>query len=174
MARIGLIYGSDSGSTKRVAKKIKAMFDDDTMGEPLDAGRIQPEQILAYDYIIAGTPTVGVGEIPSDWEEFMARIDGADFSGKTVAVFGLGDQFCYSDSFADAMGELAEFFADRGAKVVGAWPVDGYSYEASQAEKDGHFVGLALDEDNQADKSPDRLKSWLNQIAGDFGFAAVA
>ncbi len=173
MARIGLIYGSDSGTTQRMARKIKAMFDDETMSAPLDAARVEPNDLLGYNYLIVGTPTVGVGEIPSDWEELMMRLDDADFSGRTVAVFGLGDQYSYADSFVDAIGELAEFFGDRGAKVVGQWPAEGYAFEASQAEHDGVFAGLALDEDNESTKSPERLRGWLNQIAGDFGFAAM-
>ena len=128
MARIGLIYGSDSGTTQRMARKIKAMFDDETMSAPLDAARVEPNDLLGYNYLIVGTPTVGVGEIPSDWEELMMRLDDADFSGRTVAVFGLGDQYSYADSFVDAIGELAEFFGDRGAKVVGQWPAEGYAF----------------------------------------------
>lgn len=172
MARIGLIYGSDTGTTKRVAKRIKALFDDDTMSQPIDAGRATAEEVMAYDFLIVGTPTVGVGEIPADWEDLMSRLDGADLSGRTVAVFGLGDQFAYSDSFVDAVGEVAEFFAERGAKVVGQWPVEGYEFEASQAVRNGHFAGLPLDEDNQPDRTAARLGAWLGQIAGDFGIAA--
>lgn len=172
MARIGLIYGSDTGTTKRVAKTIKALFDDDTMSAPIDAGRATAEEVLAYNYLILGTPTVGVGEIPADWEDLMGRLDGADFSGRTVAVFGLGDQFGFSDSFVDAIGEVAEFFAERGAKVVGQWSTEGYEFEASQAVRNGHFAGLALDEDNQSDRSAARIGAWLGQIAGEFGIAA--
>ena len=172
MARIGLIYGSDTGTTKRVAKTIKALFDDEIMSSPIDAGRATAEEVLAYDFLILGTPTVGVGEIPADWEDLMGRLDGADFSGRTVAVFGLGDQYGFSDSFVDAIGEVAEFFAERGAKVVGQWSTEGYAFEASQAARNGHFAGLALDEDNQPDKSAARIGAWLGQIAGDFGIAA--
>lgn len=105
-------------------------------------------------------------------EREFGRLDGADFSGRTVAVFGLGDQWGFSDSFVDAIGEIAEFFAERGAKVVGQWPTDGYEFEASQAVRNGHFAGLALDEDNQPDKSAERIGAWLGRIAGEFGIAA--
>ncbi len=173
MARIGLFYGSDTGTTKKVAKTIKGFFDDATMAAPVDAMKASAEDVLAYDHLILGTPTVGIGELPADWETLMQKLDAADLSGRTVAVFGLGDQFCYADSYADAMGELADFFAERGARVVGSWPTDDYEHSSSLAVRDGRFVGLALDEDNQPDRTVTRLKAWLNRIAPEFGLDPV-
>ena len=92
-----------------------------------------------------------------------------DFSGKTIAIYGLGDQVGYPDEFLDAMGELHEFFTERGAKLVGSWPTDGYEFEQSAAVIDDKFVGLALDLDNQAGLTEDRLNAWLSQIAPEFG-----
>ena len=67
------------------------------------------------------------------------------------------------------MGTLYDFVTERGARVVGAWPSDGYEFIASKAEKDGEFVGLVLDQDNQKMLSDDRLETWLRLIAGEFG-----
>ncbi|MBN2751247.1 MAG: flavodoxin [Rhodospirillaceae bacterium] len=170
---MGLFYGSDTGTTQKVAKTIKGFFDDETMSAPVDAMKASAKDILAYDHLILGTPTVGIGELPADWEALMEKLVSTDLSGKTVAVFGLGDQFCYADSYADAMGELADFFAERGARVVGDWPTDGYEHAASLAVRNGRFIGLALDEDNQPEQTPDRLKAWLNLIAPEFGLDPV-
>lgn len=57
----------------------------------------------------------------------------------------------------------------RGAKVVGAWPTDGYDFIASKAEIDGEFVGLVQDLDNQKMLLEDRLETWLLLIAKEFG-----
>jgi flavodoxin I len=92
-----------------------------------------------------------------------------DFTGKTVALYGLGDQEKYADNFVDALGILYDFVTARGARVVGAWPTDGYDFMASKAERDGEFVGLVLDQDNQKQLSDDRLETWLRLIAGEFG-----
>jgi len=176
MARIGLFFGSNTGKTRKVAKMIKKRFDDETMADALNVNRAAPEDFHAYDFLILGTPTLGDGELPGlssdceneSWEEFLPKIEDMDFSGKTIAVFGLGDQVGYPDEFLDAMGELHAFFAERGARLVGEWPVSGYEFEHSEAVKDGKFVGLALDLDNQSNLTEERLGAWLGQIAAEF------
>ena len=176
MSRIGLFFGTDTGKTRKVAKMIKKMFDDDTMASPLNVNRAEAENFGSYDYLILGTPTLGEGLLPGmsadceneSWEEFLPRIEDLDFSGKTIALFGLGDQVGYAHEFVDALMELHDFFSERGAKIVGAWPTDGYEFEHSEALVDDKFVGLALDLDNQANLTEERLKSWLGSIAGDF------
>lgn len=178
MARIGIFFGSSTGNTRRIAKMIKKRFpDDDTMADPLNVNKASPELIASYDYLILGTPTLGEGELPGldadcqqeSWAEFLPKISGIDFTGKTVALYGLGDQEKYPDNFADALGELYEFVKTRGAKVVGAWPTDGYDFIASKAEIDGHFAGMVQDLDNQKMLLEDRLETWLLLIAGEFG-----
>jgi flavodoxin I len=57
----------------------------------------------------------------------------------------------------------------RGARVVGAWPTDGYDFIASKAEVDGEFVGLVQDLDNKKMLLEDRLETWLLLIARKFG-----
>jgi flavodoxin I len=52
---------------------------------------------------------------------------------------------------------------------VGFWPTDGYEHEASLAVKNGKFVGLALDEDNQAELTEERIQKWVTQIKAEFG-----
>lgn len=173
MPRIGLFFGSSTGNTRRIAKAIKKRFDDDTMAEALNVNKATPELLAGYDLLILGTPTLGDGDLPGldagcqqpSWAEFLPQLNDVDFSGKTVALYGLGDQEKYADNFVDAMGILYEFVTARGAKVVGAWPTDGYEFMASKAEKDGEFVGLVLDQDNQKQLTDDRLETWLRLIS---------
>lgn len=177
MAKIGLFFGTDTGKTRKVAKMIKKKFDDDLMASPVNVNRSSAEEMAAYDYLILGTPTLGEGLLPGlsadceneSWEEFLPQIEDMDFSGKTVAIFGLGDQVGYGEEFVDAMLELYEFVTEKGGKVVGAWPTDGYEFEHSEAVIDGKFVGLALDLDNQQGLTEERLDAWLKLIAPDFG-----
>lgn len=176
MARIGIFFGSNTGNTRRIAKAIKKRFDDATMAEALNVNKTTPEQFASYDFLILGTPTLGEGAMPGldadcqneSWAEFLPRIADLDFSGKTIALYGLGDQEKYGDNFVDALGELHEFMTSRGARVVGAWPTDGYDFIASKAEVGGEFVGLVLDQDNQKMLTDDRLETWLRLIAQDF------
>ena len=53
---------------------------------------------------------------------------------------------------------------ENGATVVGAWPTDGYGFEASKAVVDGDFVDLALDNDNQKDQTEERVDAWLELV----------
>lgn len=176
MARIGLFFGTNTGKTRKVAKMIKKRFDDDTMADALNVNRASAEELAQYQYLIIGTPTLGDGELPGlsadceneSWEEFLPKLEGVDLSGKTVAIFGLGDQVGYPAEFLNGMGILYDFIVERGAKVVGTWPTEGYEFEASEAVRDGKFVGLALDLDNQSGLTEERLNTWLKLIAADF------
>jgi len=181
MAKIGLFFGSNTGKTRKVAKMIKKKFDDELMAAPLNVNRISAEDFMAYEFLIIGTPTLGDGELPGlssdcdaeSWEEFLPKLEDADFTGKTIAIYGLGDQVGYPDEFLDAMGELYEFFTEKGATFVGAWPNEGYEFEESKAlGEDGKFVGLALDLDNQSGMTDERLGVWLSMIAPTFGLPA--
>ena len=176
MARIGLFFGTDTGKTRKVAKMIKKMFDDETMAKPVNVNRTTPEEFSSYDFLILGTPTLGEGLLPGlsaeceneSWEEFLPQLEDVDLTGKTIAIYGLGDQVGYPDEFLDAMIELYDFAIEKGAKVVGAWPTDGYEFEHSESIVDEKFVGLALDLDNQSNLTDERLSAWLKSIAADF------
>lgn len=114
--------------------------------------------------LILGCPTYGDGELQIDWEDNLALLQNAHLEGKTVAIFGTGDQDIYPDSFVDAIGILYDIVIERGAKVIGFTDPVGYHFTRSLAVRDGHFVGLALDEDNQPFETDDRVAAWLKQI----------
>ena len=176
MAQIGVFFGTNTGKTRKVAKMICGKFGDDIFSKPINVNKSNLEEFLSYDYLILGTPTLGEGLLPGmsadcdgeSWEEFLPKLESADLSGKTVAIYGLGDQVGYAHEFVDAMLELYEFMVDKGAKVVGTWPTDGYEFDHSEAVVDGKFVGLALDLDNQSGLTDQRLDAWLKTIAADF------
>ena len=177
MAKIGLFFSSSTGNSRRIAKAIKKRFDDDTMADALNVNKATPELFASYRYLILGTSTLGAGALPGlstdcmggGWEEFLPKIEHLDLSGKTIALFGLGNQDKYPDEFVDAMGIIYEFFKARGASFAGAWPADDYDFISSKALVDGEFVGLALDQENQKLLTDARLKKWLERIALEFG-----
>ncbi|HEX5363243.1 MAG TPA: flavodoxin [Gallionella sp.] len=179
MSRIGLFFSSSTGNTRRIAKAIKKRFDDDTMADALNVNKATPELFASYSHLILGTSTLGAGALPGlstdclggGWEEFLPKIEKLDFSGKTIALFGLGNQDKYPDEFVDGIGILYEFFTARGAQVVGFWPADNYDFISSRALLDGEFVGLALDQENQKLLTEARVEQWLKLIAPAFGLA---
>ena len=179
MPKIGLFFASSTGNTRRIAKAIKKRYDDATMADALNVNKATPELVDGYSHLIFGTSTLGGGQLPGlstdcmggGWEEFLPKIEHLDFSGKTVALFGLGNQDKYPEEFADAMGILYEFFVARGAKVVGQWPADDYDFIASKALLDDEFVGLMLDQENQKLLTDERVEKWLKLIAPEFRLA---
>ncbi len=176
MSRIGIFFASSTGNTRKIAKFIKKRYDDETMAAALNVNKASAELIAGYSYLIFGTSTLGAGQLPGlstdcmggGWEEFLPQLNDVDFSGKTVALFGLGNQDKYPDEFVDAMGEIYHFIVARGAKVVGFWPADDYDFITSKALVDDEFVGLVLDHENQKNLTDARLDAWLKQIAPDF------
>jgi len=180
MARIGLFFSSSTGNTRRIARAIKKRYGDEVMAEALNVNKATPELFAGYSHLILGSSTLGGGQLPGlstdciggGWEEFLPQIAALDFSGKTIALFGLGNQDKYPDEFVDAMGILHDFFKERGARFVGAWPADDYSFIASKALAEVDFVGLALDQENQKMLTDSRLDAWLKLIAPEFGLPA--
>ena len=169
MAKIGLFYGTTTGKTETAAEAIqKELGGDDvvTLHEIADA---EESNFAEYECLIIGCPTWDIGELQSDWDGFYEELDNIDFSGKKVAYFGTGDQAGYADNFQDAMGILEEKISSLGGQTVGYWSTDGYEHTESKAEKDGKFVGLALDEDNQSELTDERIKKWTAQIKSEFG-----
>ncbi|WP_331774488.1 flavodoxin [Sulfurospirillum sp. 1612] len=162
--KTAIFYGSDTGHTEDIAKRIA-----EKLGnlEIFDIAETPIEKMKEYDALILGIATWGEGDLPNDWDDHIDAFNAIDFSGKTVALFGLGDQEGYGDTFVDAMGLLYEKLTAMGAKIIGEFEIDSdYDYDDSTAIIDGKFVGLALDEDNQEELTDERIDRWVAQIKG--------
>ncbi|MCK9455312.1 MAG: flavodoxin [Sulfurimonas sp.] len=164
MSKIGLFYASSTGNTESIAKKIKEKMSG-VQVDIIDVSQCSNDAMDEYDFIIIGASTWGGGDLQDDWDTYFPNLEKTDFSTKTVALFGLGDQEEYNENFLDAMGTIYEQVVKNGAKVVGSWPTDGYEFDESTAIIDGEFVGLALDEDNQEELSDERVTRWIEQIS---------
>lgn len=172
MSKIGIFFGTDTGSTRLVAKKIYKLLGEDLADKPKNVNRTKVSDLLQYEALILGTPSYGIGDLPgastgcmeANWEEFVPGLDGADLTGKRVALFGLGNQERYADRFASSMIHLYRIFFDYGAEIVGRWSTEGYQFNHSHAVIDDHFVGLALDQRTQPHLTDERLTTWLAQV----------
>lgn len=172
MNKIGIFFGTETGTTRLIAKKIHKKLGDEIADKPLNVNRVSPEEMLRYDALILGTPSYGVSEIPgrsagcleSNWEEFLAQLDGLDLSGKRIALFGLGAQERYGDRFAGSLVRLYQILKGYGAEIVGSWSPDGYVFEHSPSIVDGRFVGLVIDQRTQGMLTDQRIDIWLEQV----------
>jgi flavodoxin I len=171
---IGLFYGSTNGATAQVARRIKLLCESSRMAkvELLDVAEYALEEMLDFDLLILGAPTWNNGQLQRDWEEVFEDFDGLDLMGHHVALFGLGDQSGYPDTFLDSLCFLADKLQECGAQLLGLWPIDGYSFRSSWAVRDGQFLGLALDEETQPELTEERLRRWLAQVLAEFAASA--
>ncbi|MGH2305409.1 flavodoxin [Campylobacter taeniopygiae] len=160
---VAVVYGSAMGNTEGAANMIASKLG---ISDVLNIADIDAAKINSYDKLICGTSTWGSGDLQDDWDGF--DFSGLSLSGKTVAVFGMGDSESYSDTFCSGMGKLAENLKNAGANLVGEVSIDGYSFEASDAVVNDKFVGLALDNDNQEDQTEARIDAWIDQIRSYF------
>lgn len=169
MAKIGIFYGSDTGNTESLSKQIQQQLDVATT-DLYDIAKSSKEDIEQYTYLLFGIPTWYYGESQCDWDDFFPTLEEIDFSNKTVAIFGCGDQEDYAEYFCDAMGTLRDIIVARGATLVGKWPTVGYHFEASASlVDDNHFVGLAIDEDRQPELTEKRRVEWVKQVIEEMG-----
>lgn len=163
MKKTGIFYGSTTGTTESVARLIA-----DKLGiAPADVhevSKVDTALVESYDALILGTSTWGDGELQDDWYSSLQVLQGADLSGKIVALFGCGDSESYPDTFCDGIGLLFENLKDSGCIFVGAVDDSGYTYSASVAAAGGKFVGLALDDVNESDRTDDRVSAWAAQL----------
>lgn len=163
---VKLFFGSSTGNTAKCAKAIAAK-----LGNVAAIVDIRKASIDDFDFVdgyIIGLSTVDEGLLQEDWRRFWDDIDDVDFTDKPVAIFGLGDQVKYAKWFVDAIGIVYDKVTEKGAKVVGAWPTDGYTFENSAGVRGGKFMGLALDEDNQSDQTEGRIAKWCDIIRPSF------
>ena len=167
MSKTAIIYSYHTQKSKKAAEKIIDAFGK-TKIESVNAEEIGSETLKKFDYFILSAPTWFDGELPNYWDEFVPELEEMDLKGKKFAIFGLGDQKGYPENFCDAIGILAEIIEDCGGDLVGQVPLEGYTYGSSRAEKNNQFVGLPLDQENQARQSNERIKNWVAQLKKEF------
>ena len=160
MKKTIVVYGSSTGTCLSIAETIASKLG----VEAIDVTKFDADVIAANDNLLLGTSTWGAGELQDDWYDGLNVLKAADLAGKTVAVFGCGDSESYSDTFCGAMAEIYNAAKDAGATLVGEVSTDGYTYDDSEAVVDDKFVGLALDDVNEDDKTEGRIDAWLEAI----------
>ena len=133
MSNAIVIFGSTTGVTEDVANRIASKIGTTA----ISVSDLNADVIAANDVLLLGSSTWGYGDLQDDWYDGVELLKTSKLTGKRVAVFGCGDSSSYSDTFCDAMSIIA------------------------RAAVDGRFVGLAIDEINESDKTVGRIASWV-------------
>lgn len=174
MSKIGIFYGPELGSVEKVAHVIEQKLGADKV--ELIAVKKADESVLErFDKLIFGMSTIGKTNWDSeykdtDWDEFATCFGKVNWEGKKIAMYCLGDHIQYPQHFVDALGWVYDRLENTAAEVVGFCSTEGYTYEESEGIKDGQFLGLPVDEDNEADKTDVRVENWTNRLINEFGF----
>ena len=138
--------------------------------DSFDIGEVDVEDLLKYDNLLIGCPTWNIGELQDDWDSVFLNFKELDFSGKTAAFFGCGDQTGYPDNFLDAIGILAKPFMEKGGNLIGRASREPYDFRESVALDGDELLGLGLDYDNlDEDENDELMVPWLDQIIKEFG-----
>lgn len=160
MKKIGIFYGSSTGSTMKVAQQLGVLLNV-SPNDIHDVSRVAPAAVGEYEVLLLGSSTWGAGNVQEDWIDFGTGLKALALNDKTVAVFGCGNQNM-KNTFCNAVGKIADLAAETGAKIIGQFNAEGYNFKKSEAQLEGLplMKGLVLDEGNASELTSPRLKAW--------------
>lgn len=168
MDKIAILFGPSGGNTEKAARMVANAFGEG-QAVLIPVKDAQESDLMPYSGIIFGGPTVGTHtwsdpNQKNDWDLFMTRLYKMDLSGKRCAVFGLGDQVSYSFKFVDDIATIADQVIQAGGTLVGLVNPEGYTFDESKAFRNGKFLGLPLDEDNEPEQTQTRINQWVELL----------
>lgn len=161
--RTGIFYGSTMGTTEALAKQIAQKLNVRS-ADIYNVAEVSADQVMDYDLLLLGSSTWGVGDLQDDWYGFVDQLKNKDLTGKRVAFFGCGDSASYPDTFCDALSVLYDDLSGTGCVFVGAYVPEDYTVTDSAVCRDGKFIGLAVDDVNESDKTEDRIDAWIANL----------
>lgn len=172
MEKIAIFFGPLNGSVHRVAKLVASKIGADKV-DLIHIKDASAADLDKYSRIIFGISTIGKDTWTQkfdniDWSKFFPVVTDYNFSGKKVAIFGLGDHITYAYHFADSMGLLGKTIKSQGGKIYGSVGTEGYTFQDSDAIVDGQFIGLPVDEDFEPELTDERVTNWINSLVKEF------
>ena len=144
---VGFVYGSYTGVTEEITHDMASKIEADDI-EVIEVCNADTKDFGRFDLLMLGLSTWYDGDLQSDWEDYFDTFKTIDFTNLIV---------------------LAQVVLENGGTIIGNWPSKDYDFSASKALKDEHtFYGLALDEDNEPQKSPGKIETWLTQVQQEY------
>ena len=175
MSKTAIFYSPQGGNVDSVANRLGEMIGNDKV-DIIPVIEVEKGDLNKYNQIILVGSTVGTDHwnnevVVDEWIEFFKKIKDISFEEKKVAIVGLGNCVLYPEHFADGMADLYERITKQNAKVLGKVDAKDYDFEDSEAvNDDGFFCGLAIDEDNEAELTTERIEKWILILKSDFEF----
>lgn len=166
MKKIGIFYATVTKTTEGIVDELDFYLKNDE--HEIINIKNGVDRIQEFDNLILVSPTYSVGELHATWMRNLDKLENFDFTGKVVGLVGLGNQLAFGESFCGGLRFLYNLVLKKGGKVVGLTSIDGYHFEETEILVDNKFMGLVLDEINQASKTPERIDKWLQEIKKEF------
>ena len=162
--KTGIFYGSTTGATADIARRIARALG---VGESdiHDVARTAPAVLGDYGRLVLGSSTWGNGEVQDDWYDFLDGAEALDLRGKSIAIFGEGDE-TMTDTFCSAGGKLHDRLEKTGVKFIAPYNIVGYHFDrAGAVPADAvEAEGLLIDEVNHPELTATRLAGWATLI----------
>jgi len=172
MEKIAVFFGPLNGSVHRVAKLVASKIGSDKV-DLIPIADASAADLDKYSRIIFGISTIGKDTWQqkfdnNDWSKFFPIVNSFNFTGKKIAIFGLGDHITYAYHFVDSMGLLGKAIRKQGGELFGKVNTEGYSFQDSEAISEGQFVGLPVDEDFEPELTDERVSVWIKSLMKEF------
>lgn len=162
MKKIGIFYGSTTGTTEDVAEGIAKRLGVDKK-DIHNVADTAPSALGDYDVIVIGASTWNDGDLQEDMATFLDGAAALDLREKEVAIFGCGDEQMAS-TFCNSVGEIYHRLHDTHAMFIAPFENNPYTYEHSDSDVKGMIVGLCLDNVNHPEDTDARLDAWCEII----------
>lgn len=162
MKKIGIFYGSTTGTTAEVAAGIARRLGVDAK-DVYDVAETAPSTVGDYDVLVIGASTWGAGDLQEDMATFIDGLKAIDLRDKEVAIFGVGDDQM-ADTFCNSVGEIYHRLHDTHAEFIAPFENDPYKYNRSESDVNGMIVGLCIDQTNHPEATEPRLDAWCEEI----------
>lgn len=162
MKKIGIFYGSTTGTTEKIARGIaKRLGVEDK--DIHDVAETAPSAVGDYDLLILGASTWGAGDLQEDMATFIDGLKAIDLRQTEVALFGCGDENM-AETFCNGVGEMYHRLHDTHAEFIAPFENDPYKYNHSDSDVKGMIVGLCIDQANHPELTDARLDAWCEAI----------
>lgn len=116
--KIGVLYGSTTGTTESIAQIIhKSLSGHDV--HVMNVTGVDNEVLKTSDVILLGSSTWGYGELQDDFSDYIDTMTEEIYRDKVVGVFGAGDETGFADVFCEAVEIISDKVTSLGAKLTG-------------------------------------------------------
>ncbi|MDE6171339.1 MAG: flavodoxin domain-containing protein [Duncaniella sp.] len=162
MKKIGIFYGTTTGTAKEIAEYIAAELGV-SESDINDVSQTAPSRVADYDVLVIGASTWGDGDLQEDMDTWLDGVGMLDLRDKEVAIFGCGDE-SMSDTFCNSVGKIYHRLHDAHPEFIAPFNNEGYDYNHSESDVKGMIVGLCIDNVNHDDETFSRVREWCSII----------